>query len=111
MTQMGARKPQPKPALKSGALTLNRSAGEKPHPLAPKSDAGAEAQADTGSQAQPARKRPARGSSGSLPEDTAMLSARVPVSLRNQFKAKAAENGMPVDAVVRLLIQRYVDGD
>lgn len=100
------------PAL-SGGLTLNPDRPKKPHPLVPDKPATAAAAAPNGgeepSPAPPRRTSPAAQDLGSLPEGTAMLSARVPKDLRNAFKSKVAERGMKVDQVVRALLTEYVE--
>ena len=44
------------------------------------------------------------------PEKTAFLSARVPVSLRNRFKAVAAQRGLKVQDLLNELLTSYMDG-
>ncbi|MEH0076089.1 nucleotidyltransferase domain-containing protein [Pannonibacter sp. Pt2] len=43
-------------------------------------------------------------------EKTAFLSARVPVSLRNRFKAVAAQRGLKVQELLNELLTRYTEG-
>ncbi len=78
------------PALKAEKLDL--STQPKPHPLAPreKEQAPVSTPAKTG-------------------EGTAMLAGRVPVTLRNQLKAKAATNGLTVAEVLEQLAKNYVE--
>lgn len=44
------------------------------------------------------------------PEKTAFLSARVPVSLRNRFKAVAAQRGLKVQELLNELLTNYTEG-
>lgn len=43
-------------------------------------------------------------------ETTAFLSARVPVSLRNRFKAVAAQRGLKVQELLNEMLASYLDG-
>ena len=103
---------KPKVPALSGGLTLNPDRPKKPHPLAPDQPAAA---ASGGGESAPAPRQTTRRVSpeaqalGSLPEGTAMLSARVPKDLRNAFKSKVAERGMKVDQVLRALVTEYVE--
>lgn len=96
-------RPTPKPALSSGTLTLN--AEKKAHPLAPPSTGGLEKA--------PRKEHPVAPDPAPQPkkatEATAMLAGRVPVPLRNAFKAKAAANGLTVAEVLEHLAQQYVN--
>jgi len=87
-------RPTQVPALTGGKLDL--SAPVKPHPLAPKE----QQPAITGRGGSPGNTRG---------EATAMLAGRIPVSLRNKFKAKAAGNGLTVAEVLEQIVKEYVE--